>query len=116
MDKTRFTDHPQLDSEGFTMADARCHGCAPSEMCPRSGYCERTYSPLRYGAMPDPVDQYPQRAADGNSYRYHAAGLPAGGDRITLGSDPIRGIERCAERWHLPRAAPCVISTKPICW
>lgn len=49
MDKTKFTRDPQLDSEGFTMNDARtCYGCTPSEMCPRSGHCERYDSPLRF--------------------------------------------------------------------
>lgn len=47
MDKTKFTANPQLDSEGFTMADARCRGCEPHEMCPRSGHCERYDSPQR---------------------------------------------------------------------
>lgn len=28
-------------------------------------------------------NEWPERAADGNTYRYHATGLPAGGDRIT---------------------------------
>lgn len=60
MDKSKFTTNPHLDSEGFTMADARCHGCAPNEPCSRSGHCERYDSPLRQ----------------------HAA-------RITLGSDPF---------------------------
>jgi hypothetical protein len=47
MDKSKFTRDPQLDSEGFTLPDARCHGCAPTEPCPRSGHCERYESPLR---------------------------------------------------------------------
>lgn len=40
MDKSRFTANPQLDSEGFVMPDARCHGCAPDQQCSRSGTCE----------------------------------------------------------------------------
>jgi hypothetical protein len=46
--KAKFTVGPQHDSEGFTMSDAKCRGCAPDEMCPRSGHCERYDSPLRY--------------------------------------------------------------------
>lgn len=53
MDKTKFVVNPHLDSEGFLMADARCRGCGPDEMCPRSGHCERYDSPLR-----DPGFQY----------------------------------------------------------
>ena len=46
-DKTRFTRDPQKDSEGFTDHAAKCVGCRPEDMCPRSGYCERYDSPLR---------------------------------------------------------------------
>jgi len=45
--KDKFTVNPQQDAEGFTMPDARCHGCAPADMCPRSGHCDRYMSPLR---------------------------------------------------------------------
>lgn len=48
MDKNKFTRDPHLDAEGFTVSDARCVGCGPHEMCPRSGHCERYDSPLRY--------------------------------------------------------------------
>jgi hypothetical protein len=54
--KDRYTRDPQHDSEGFTLygqadactgMDAKCRGCRPDEMCPRSGHCERYMSPLR---------------------------------------------------------------------
>lgn len=45
--KDKFLRDPQLDAEGFTMMDAKCCGCAPTDMCPRSGHCERYMSPLR---------------------------------------------------------------------
>lgn len=48
IDRTRFFVNPQHDSEGFTMPEAKCVGCAPEDMCPRSGHCERYDSPLRY--------------------------------------------------------------------
>lgn len=47
-DKTRFTRDPQLDSEGFVMADAKCLGCDGNEPCPRSGTCEHYNSPFRF--------------------------------------------------------------------
>lgn len=45
--KDKFTATPQQDAEGFTVMDARCVGCAPTDMCPRSGHCERYMSPIR---------------------------------------------------------------------
>lgn len=45
--KDKFSATPQHDSEGFTMMDARCVGCGPEDMCPRSGHCERYESPIR---------------------------------------------------------------------
>lgn len=45
--KDKFTANPQQDAEGFTVQDAKCVGCAPADMCPRSGHCERYMSPLR---------------------------------------------------------------------
>jgi hypothetical protein len=47
MDKSKFTANPQLDSEGFILADAECWGCSPEEGCVRSGFCWRYNSPLR---------------------------------------------------------------------
>jgi len=45
--KAKFTATPQHDAEGFTVQDAKCVGCAPADMCPRSGHCERYMSPIR---------------------------------------------------------------------
>jgi len=55
-DRTKFFVNPQHDSEGFTMSDAKCVGCAPDEMCPRSGHCERYNSPLRLAADYGPLE------------------------------------------------------------
>lgn len=45
--KNKFVHAPQHDSEGFTVMDAKCRGCEPADMCPRSGHCDRYMSPLR---------------------------------------------------------------------
>lgn len=45
--KDKFVSNPEQDAEGFTVLDAKCRGCTPDEMCPRSGHCDRYMSPLR---------------------------------------------------------------------
>jgi hypothetical protein len=40
-----------------------------------------------------------ERAADGNSYRYHATGLPAGGDRNAQVAEPLRSIINSFSAW-----------------
>ena len=89
MDKTRFTAGPNLDSEGFVMADARCHGCSPNEMCPRSGHCERYSSPLRCVAdalLETRIALLPDGRPDG---------------LITLGSDPIPPRDQFGRRYDV---------------
>lgn len=49
--KDKFVTVPELDSEGFTDHAAKCRGCSPTDMCPRSGHCERYDSPLRDGVV-----------------------------------------------------------------
>lgn len=39
------------------------------------------------------------RADDGNTYRYHATGLPAGGDRDQIALDAARQIEEVGARF-----------------
>jgi hypothetical protein len=58
------------------VADACAGKPGPAFPKPGSSWSDRLYARGWSDAMDERL-----RAADGNSYRYHATGLPAGGDR-----------------------------------
>lgn len=84
--KFKFTAHPQHDAEGFTVMDAKCRGCTPDEMCPRSGHCERYESPLRdiYGIAAEYINQQPINLAAHRAIRSIDALVASYGQPVKL--------------------------------